>query len=496
MSEVVDYREGQHDAGAPDGPVPAVDLDSPPEASLQSEGTSGGSEDDPAMADWMITAPDDAGEDPEGVSQSANPSTSSNAETGGSTKLDARSARTIEAIEASYLEEAVSKGQFASTTEAEEAIRHKEAEVREKHALTINMSADSVRRLGVQGRVETFWDHAEEVGVDDIAGTSTANGKAIHDDYVDFRRTADDALHTYAPDDATGQEPVFAAVAGPDELIKGAAPEYGNWHAVLDDSLADRAVYNFSDSHTSVTKVDDGFEFDDSTVLNHEDALKAKAIAGLYGDYTNSLGYGRMGSFLINADPDRLMTIHGTQPGYVEAAILDEVPLDKITTIHGNLNTPEDVADASGILSNPGVLEDKLRVDCGAAVDPLTKSWVEHRFEGEVPRSAEDDPTTQAAWEEIGLTPEATYDEVADALDRQLGELWPKVARAVHGFQARRFPLPSYRNPAQWHNYVVEANRWLDRPAIKPPVKEDIQKLLRLQQAGVFFRTQTAGSES
>jgi hypothetical protein len=392
-----------------------------------------------------------------------------------------------ERIRDSFLEEAVSKGLFADTAEAAERLAAAEAAVATDHRLTVNMTTASLSRFLDSGRAETFWDHRATVDDPDVMnGMPTANKKNIHTRYEEYRKVAEEGLRQFAPADATRHEPVYAAVAGSSRIdqMQGAAPSSGNWWIELDDSFDGRAVYNFSDSHAALQDDHDGgLRFDASTVLDQEGALAAKAVCDLNDEYVRSLGLRMVSGFAVNADMSRIMNVAGRKPGYVEAAIFDEVTPEHVVTIGASIVDTADLVQAGRLLhERPEILDHPVRMAIDSSASQMVRDWLAQRVALSVRGSQESGASERSRlWDELGLSPDATQAEVAAALARETSLTFRELDRPMRTLPS----LADFRDGAQWHNYIVQlrgiARNYTDERLAR------MERLIELQQARIFF---------
>lgn len=362
-------------------------------------------------------------------------------ETNTAQTLEQISAANLASIEREYLAEAVAKGQFASPDLAEQALAATERNVSEYSALTVNMSAASMTRLMKVGRMETYWGYAPEIAKG-IGAIATANGKNHHDEYAVYRRLADDGLRAFAPEDVRHRDPVYAALAGPRERKTGAAPAYGNWWIELSDAPANRAVYHFSDSHSSVRAADEGLVFDQSGVLDAKDAPAAKAVSELMRQHNNSLGMMISDSVAVDVDPEKVISVNG-RSGYIEAAIFDEITLDRIAKVNAALLEYNQIFEAADVLSGATVPAEKIKLLLGQKVEPLVTEWLSARYDAELTESAQKQQPTSITLKDLGLTPQTPYEMVAATLDEKAAEQWKGVCRLLLMLPAPRVCLIS-----------------------------------------------------
>lgn len=402
---------------------------------------------------------------------------------GASPELHEKSQANIQAITASYLEQAVSKGQFATAEAAQAALAQETERVATQHSVTMNMSAEGLGRFLTAGRAETAWDYAREKGVTNSLGHSALNGKNMAGNYSEVREVTETGLRRYAPVDAARHEPIYGAVAANQELKSGAAPSYGHFWIEMDDSLAERTVYSFSDSMAAAETRDDGtITFDDSAVLSAEDVPTAKAITNLAADYRASKGMQMVGSMARNVDPNDIMVVADRRPGYVEAAIFDEVTLDNVT-IGMALVDAADMHGAGRLFQQHGeALAGKTKVYCGDAVQGLITDWLSQQTGIDVVQKGDEPPQKSTLWDRLDLEPTATYSEVATAVKQQLGLVYRDLK--LNG----RLDLPQLRRfggDLVWSNYIKNL-----RSAAKhrgPAIEQKMDELIALQQARVFF---------
>lgn len=393
-----------------------------------------------------------------------------------------RSGVNIGAITGSYIDQAVSLGQFENSEEAQDVLRRTESLVAQDNRLTVNMSADSLNRFLTVGQMETAWDYARQLDTPLAIGTiATLNSKNMGGGYTDTRSVAEEGLRHYAPDGATRHEPVYAALAGPREHMTGAAPGYGNYWLELDSSLSNRAVYVFSDSHASVRNNEGGkMEFDDSVVLNAHDAIAAKAVVDLVEEYHRSLGLSYMGNMAVNADPEKLMAVAGRRPGYIEAAFFDPITAENVT-IGMALKGSRDLAGAGELFRQHPELMSKARAYCSENVSDVVVDWLSGRLPTELTTTDKNRRGTSQLWEQIGLSPDASIEEVDEALRRQASLTYRDATR----FDNTLPRLAVYRDAMQWDRYI-KSLRAAERN-VTGEVQQTLAKLIDIQEARVFF---------
>jgi len=403
-------------------------------------------------------------------------------------QLEVLSAINLSHIEDDFISQAISQERFIDKEAALSAINDSEQTIRNHHALTVNMSAASILRLRQVGKLETYWGYADQTT--QSPSIATGNNKAHHDRYQEYRKLAEDSLRPYAPPEVQNNHPVYAALAGPTELKvrTGAAPEYGNWHVVLTEDVAQRAVYHFADSHAAIEVTDKGeLTFDKSAILAYGDVFRAKAVADMAREHNQSLTIGMIGGLGIvsKMNAERFIKPNGKSPGYIEAAIFDEISLEKISAVVGKLRTPQELAAAAPILLDPGTLKDKIHLQIGDEVEPFVAKWLARHFPGSVPPENLEDIDT-ALFASFGLTPESTYEEVARTLDEQAAARWPKIATLMYGY-GNHGQLTNFQDERQWHNYLVGIRQKMRR--LDDTQRREIKDFIAIQQARVFFRT-------
>ena len=151
-------------------------------------------------------------------------------------RLENISRRNIQRELENFIGKAIEKGIYNNPDEAHDAIMQNAAEIKDTHALTVNMSPESVARLINTGKMETFWDHMSELGdYQALAGAPTANNKAVSADYVHMRQSAEDGLRQFVDTEHSTKSPIYAALASTGDNMKtGAAPAYGNWNIIIE----------------------------------------------------------------------------------------------------------------------------------------------------------------------------------------------------------------------------------------------------------------------
>lgn len=397
------------------------------------------------------------------------------------TELDALSAANIASIQSGYIESAVEIGQFPSTDAAENAVTQKEAKIRGNTTLTINMTGASLDRLLTVGHFETHWD-ASDSGVQN----TSVNRKSTYADYDEIRAAADDAFRLFAPTDHSSDRPIYAALASAEDTM-GAAPQYGSFWIELPDDLADRAVYGFSDSHYSINKAEDGhYVHDQKTILNQSDAVTAKAITELVGEYIRSLRLRTCGNLAIAGAGEslpRLLTVNGLRPGYVEAAVFDPVELTDLKAIHMSAWTPASLHDLGVIYNKHPTIVDTLQVEHVSTESPLVEEWFRARS-GE----KNDADTTSPLWQELALPPEASFAEVTAALQKLCALTHRDMSHGHPQYlQMNGVRVAEFTSASQWHNHMANLQGYADNQSAAD--KELVHKFMAIQQARVFFST-------
>ncbi len=397
--------------------------------------------------------------------------------------LGEQSAANSIAISSSYIDEAVAKGQFANADAARGALAEREAAVTAEHALTVNMTAQGLDRFLRVGSLETVWDYAREGGEPKVLGVlAVVNGKDMSGGYEDARAVAESGLRQYAPADAPRHAPLYAALAGPRERETGAAPSYGKCWIAFGGSVAERAVYVFSDSMAAVSEGEGGLAFDAGVVLTAEDAITAKAVVDLVDAHHAAQGVEFVGGGMArNANPDELMTVAGRKPGYVEAAIFDEVALENVA-IGMALDNPADLAGAGQVFQQHPELSGRASVYCSEGISDVVVDWLGQRVATKVGEAIYDPAGVSGLWGSLGLQSSASYEEVEIALNR-------RAALSLRDLVALdpSFPrLADYQDPLQWDSYVKTLQTVARNMGGEARGKVD--ELIAMQQARVFFR--------
>ncbi len=393
-------------------------------------------------------------------------------------KLDRVSVVNIAAIHDGYVKAAVEVGQFASADEAESAIAQRESEIRGCTALTVNMTGASLDRLLTVGRLETHWD-AKSAGVN-----TSINRKANYPDYDKRRAAADAAFLPFAPTDRGSDQPIYAALASANDKM-GAAPEYGSFWIELPDSHADRAVYGFSDSHSSLKSDVNGiYTHNRRTILNQRDALTAKAVTELVGEHTKSLGLKTCGNLALSGVGEslpRFLTVNGLQPGYVEAVVFDPVDLASLKAIHASVWTPGSLNDLGVIFGKHPDMIHTIQVDHVSTDSRLVEEWFQAR-------SGEKNAADMASplWRELGLPPEANFTQVTVALQKLCALTHRDMSNGNSQYlQMNGVTVASFTNAPRWHNYMNTLRSFAGKRLAAD--RELADKFITIQQARVFF---------
>lgn len=253
----------------------------------------------------------------------------------------------------------------------------------------------------------------------------------------------------------------------------------------LPDDYAARAVYNFSDSHSTLGKDEDGHYFhNQTTILNQNDVLTAKAVTELVGEHTKSLGLRTCSNLAIigaGEPPPKFLTVNGLKPGYIEAAVFDPVNLADLKAIHTSAWTPSSLHDIGVLFDKHPEIATTLQVDHVSTDSPLVEEWFRARA-GE----KNDADTISPLWKELALPPEADFAEVAPALKmlcslahRDMFHGNPQLA------QLSGVRVANFTSATQWHNYMGNLLGYAKRQPDSE--KALVDKFVAIQQARVFF---------
>lgn len=387
------------------------------------------------------------------------------------------SAENFQSLEEAFLNNAVAGGLFPNREEAMAALEEEYKKILAQNGATINMTPNSMMGLLSNGNVETYWDYADK------DPDSVADRKSHHPDYAQTRKVADDGLRRHAPQDVRGNNPVYAAVAGPNDLRRGAASDYGEWWVVLNPEVSQRSVCHFSDSYRQTERVG---AFDDTKVLTYQDALRAKAMAGIVGRHNMSQGRA-FSSGMIMIEPGQkvnIIDIDGTLPGYVEATIFDKLTIGSIKEMGVSLANPESLHNSAAVLRGlDETTRAKVRITLADDTEPLTASWLRRRY-NTTTFQTEEQPSDKL-WERLGLSPDATYDQVRDRLNEEAGKAWIKVRRVLYAGIGHKPSLPNFRDSGSWHNHFVDLRQ--AKPNTTEANRQQIDDFVELQRARAFF---------
>lgn len=369
--------------------------------------------------------------------------------------LRSLSAANIKRELSDFTDRAVNKGMYSDAEEAQASIVQEAAEYKARHALTINMTADSVVRLARAGKMETFWNHLQETGsLQDISGSPTSNYKAIHSDYATYRRSVEDGLRVFVQPENRDKNPIYAALATEgDDMREGVAPSYGNWNVIIESSRAEASsVFSFSDSFTGIGGPD--VEFKDKYILDADGAFIAKAI---HMHESNLLD---PSVALLPSKALRNKNI----ANYVEAAIFDDVEVDDVAAVVCNLHDIGETRSAAQALQQLGRLKDKVRFAIGGGIPPLVSDYLGAHysvFENETEVQGAED--SDSHWQELGVTAMFTPEEINAAIDTRIAELWDSISRKFQykglGYGREYFKNITFKDDDQWHNTRASALR-------------------------------------